>query len=181
MERTILRMGNINLYKKASLVKNLNDAAVQDTINKMLEILRKNGPSIGLAAPQINIPLQIVYFHIPKSPPNPRYKLTPEHDPEGVEPTILINPRIEPIDNKQVSDYETCLSLPGMAGIVERNYSIKYSWDSLEGPKSRIAHGFHARVIQHECDHLNGILYPMRIKDMRNFGYQEDIFSKKIQ
>lgn len=178
--KKILHMGNPSLYKRAEEIQDPSNPIIQETVKKMMETLEETGTFIGLAAPQIGIFLRIVVFRIPKDPPNPRYKLTPEYDPDGVPLTTLVNPKIEYLSDEKVVGFETCLSLPGMMGIVERYKSIRYTWQTPEGKQTRIAHGFHARVVQHECDHLDGILYPMRIKDIKNFGFIEEIQARNI-
>ncbi len=180
MKNNVLKMGSPFLYERAREIEDPSDPIIEETVDKILKTLEETGTFIGLAAPQIGIPLRLVLFRIPKEAPNPRYKLTPEYDPEGVPQTILINPKIEPIGNEKILGYETCLSLPGMMGIVERYKSIRYTWQTPEGEQTRVAHGFHARVVQHECDHLDGILYAMRIKDPKDLGYQEEMLAKGL-
>ena len=123
----------------------------------------------GLAAPQIGTGLQVVIFGVEH---NPRYP-----DAETVPYTILINPALVALDEEIEEDWEGCLSVPGMRGLVPRYKRLRYhGFDQYGQPIDRTVSGFHARVVQHECDHLLGILYPMRIRDMRNFGYTEELF-----
>jgi len=123
----------------------------------------------GLAAPQIGVPLRVVIFGVKH---NPRYP-----DAEDVPYTVLINPIIKPIGRKVEDGWEGCLSVPGMRGLVPRHLRIRYTGvDQYGNPIDREASDFHARVVQHECDHLDGILYPMRIDDLRNFGFTEELF-----
>ena len=123
----------------------------------------------GLAAPQIGVGLRVVIFGVEF---NPRY---PEAEP--VPHTVLVNPRIEPSGTTVEEGWEGCLSVPGMRGLVPRYRDVRYRGYAVDGrPIDRIASGFHARVVQHECDHLDGVLYPMRIRDLRNFGYAEELF-----
>jgi len=123
----------------------------------------------GLAAPQIGTGLQVVIFGVEH---NPRYP-----DAETVPYTILINPALVALDEEIEEDWEGCLSVPGMRGLVPRYKRLRYhGFDQYGQPVDRTVSGFHARVVQHECDHLMGILYPMRIRDMRNFGYTEELF-----
>jgi peptide deformylase len=123
----------------------------------------------GLAAPQIGVPLRVVVFGVKH---NPRYP-----DAEEVPYTVLINPVIRPIGRKMEDGWEGCLSVPGMRGIVPRHLKIRYTgFDPNGAPIDRKVSDFHARVVQHECDHLDGILYPMRIRDLRDFGFTEELF-----
>ena len=123
----------------------------------------------GLAAPQIGIGLRVVIFGV-KS--NPRYP-----DVEEVPDTVLINPVLEPLGAEQEEDWEGCLSVPGMRGSVPRYRRLRYAGFDEHGHRfERMVEGFHARVVQHECDHLEGILYPMRIRDFSKFGFNEALF-----
>lgn len=123
----------------------------------------------GLAAPQIGVGLQVVIFGIDA---NPRYP-----DAEAVPYTVLINPTLEPIGEEMEDGWEGCLSVPGMRGVVPRYKQLRYrGFDAHGATIDRTVSDFHARVVQHEADHLFGILYPMRIRDMRNFGYIEELF-----
>jgi peptide deformylase len=123
----------------------------------------------GLAAPQIGVPLRVVIFGVTS---NPRYP-----DAEEVPDTVLINPVITPIGEEMEEDWEGCLSVPGMRGVVPRFMRVRYrGFDESGMPIDRSVQGFHARVVQHECDHLDGILYPMRIRDMSRFGFVDVLF-----
>jgi peptide deformylase len=123
----------------------------------------------GLAAPQIGVDLQVVIFGVEA---NPRYP-----NAEPVPQTVLINPELEPIGEDMEEGWEGCLSVPGMRGLVPRYKRLRYrGLDQYGGPIERTVENFHARVVQHEVDHLLGILYPMRIEDMRNFGFTEELF-----
>lgn len=123
----------------------------------------------GLAAPQIGVSQQVVIFGVGR---NPRYPQA-----EEVPYTILINPQLEPVTQEMEEGWEGCLSVPGMRGLVPRYKRLRYrGFDQFGKPIDRTVGDFHARVVQHEVDHLNGILYPMRIKDLRNFGYDETLF-----
>jgi peptide deformylase len=123
----------------------------------------------GLAAPQIGVGLQVVIFGVEH---NPRYP-----DAEPVPYTVLVNPRLTMIGDDMEEGWEGCLSLPGMRGLVPRHKTVNYrGFDACGTSVERTATGFHARVVQHECDHLAGILYPMRIHDLRNFGFTEELF-----
>ena len=123
----------------------------------------------GLAAPQIGVQLQVAIFGVEA---NPRYP-----DAEPVPFTVLVNPRLTPVGKEVEEGWEGCLSVPGMRGLVPRYRQLRYQgYDARGTPIDRTVSGFHARVVQHECDHLAGILYPMRIKDLRNFGFTEELF-----
>ena len=127
----------------------------------------KNGA--GLAAPQIGVLQRVVIFGVDT---NPRYP-----DAEPVPFTVLVNPTITLLTREVESDWEGCLSVPGMRGVVPRYTMLRYTGFDEEGsPIERVAEGFHARVVQHECDHLDGILYPQRMTDMRTFGFTKELF-----
>jgi peptide deformylase len=162
----IARMGHPVLARKADPVADPTDPEIHYLISDMIETMQ-DAPGIGLAAPQVHVPKRVVVFYVPASRTD---------ETEGVGLTVLINPVIEPLTDAQNSDVEGCLSLPGMAGRVPRFSKIRYTallpnGDSL----SREAEGYHARVVQHECDHLDGILYPMRMADLSSFGYSEEL------
>jgi peptide deformylase len=124
----------------------------------------------GLAAPQVGVDLQVVIFGSAER--NPRYP-----DRPLVPPTVLVNPVIEPLGSEEEEDWEGCLSVPGLRGRVPRFSRIRYQgFDELGAPVDRVAEGFHARVVQHECDHLIGKLYPMRVRDFTQFGFTEVLF-----
>jgi len=136
-------------------------ADMEDTMNAL------NGA--GLAAPQIGVGLRVVIFGLSS---NPRYP-----DVEPVPRTVLINPLITPMDEELENGWEGCLSVPGMRGLVPRHLRLRYSGFDAEGNViERTVEGFHARVVQHECDHLDGVLYPMRIRDLRSFGFTDALF-----
>jgi peptide deformylase len=123
----------------------------------------------GLAAPQIGVPLRVVIFG---GAPSPRYP-----DAEVVPATVLINPLLQPVGEARVEDWEGCLSVPGMRGLVPRYQSLRYrGFDQSGIAIDRTVSDFHARVVQHEVDHLDGVLYPMRIADLRNFGFSDELF-----
>lgn len=166
--RNILRMGDPGLLKSAEPVQDIQAPAIQNIIQDMYDTMYEaNGA--GLAAPQIGVNLRIVIYEVLS---NPRY---PEAD--TVPRTTLINPTIEPINHEMETDWEGCLSVPGLRGQVSRYRSVKYSgFDEYGRPIKRQVEGFHARVVQHECDHLDGVLYPMRMDDLSQFGYQDVLF-----
>ncbi len=167
--RQVLKMGDPLLFQVAEPVREFNtprlDALIADMFDTMAAL---NGA--GLAAPQIGVSQRVVIFGVEA---NPRY---PEVEP--VPTTVLINPVIKILSDETEEGWEGCLSVPGMRGVVSRYIRLHYSgFDQRGQPIAREAVGFHARVVQHECDHLDGILYPMRIKDMRLFGYEDVLFS----
>ncbi len=162
-------MGHPLLLQKAAPVTEFNTPQLDALIADMFDTMAaQNGA--GLAAPQIDVSLRVVIFGVDK---NPRYP-----DAEPVPTTILINPEIEILGDETDEMWEGCLSVPGMRGLVERYTHLRYAGYDRQGERfEREAHGFHARVVQHECDHLDGILYPRRIKDLRLFGFTDELFS----
>ena len=167
--REILKMGNPRLLQIAEPVKAFDTPELHALINDMHETMAAvNGA--GLAAPQIGFNLQLVIFGGAQT--NPRYP-----DRPLVPKTVLINPVITPIGIDEEHDWEGCLSVPGLRGMVPRWAHICYTgFDEMGKPIDRIVDGFHARVVQHECDHLIGKLYPMRVRDFTQFGYTEVLF-----
>ncbi|MBI4357539.1 MAG: peptide deformylase [Gammaproteobacteria bacterium] len=163
--RTVLKMGCPSLYEVAKPVEKFNTPFLQTLIQDMFETMtHKNG--VGLAAPQIGVSLRIIIFGVEK---NARYP-----NAEEIPNTLLINPKVEVLDSEKVADWEGCLSVPGMRGLVERPSKICYQgYDELGRPMTRTVSGFHARVVLHEVDHIDGILYPLRLKDLRQFGFEE--------
>jgi peptide deformylase len=161
-------MGDPRLLRVAPPVREFGTPELQTLIADMFETMAAaNGA--GLAAPQIGVDLQLVIFGYTH---NVRY---PEAPP--VPPTVLINPVITPLDGQVVDGWEGCLSVPGLRGVVPRHARIRYSGFDPEGrPIEREADGFHARVVQHECDHLIGRLYPTRMTDLTKFGYTSVLF-----
>lgn len=166
--REVLKMGDPRLLQVADPVAEFGTDELRALITDMFDTMEAcNGA--GLAAPQIGFCRRVIVFGIEE---NPRYP-----DAEQVPVTILINPEIIIGSLEKESGWEGCLSVPGMRGKVERYASIRYRGFDPEGnPVDREAQGFHARVVQHECDHLDGVLYPSRISDMRNFGFEEVLF-----
>jgi len=167
--RDILKMGDVRLLRVAQPVTEFDTDLLHLLITDMLDTMRAaNGA--GLAAPQIGVDLQLVIFGGEDS--NPRYP-----DRPIVPPTVLINPTITPLSDEEVSDWEGCLSVPGLRGMVPRWAHIRYTgFDQYGDAIDRVVEGFHARVVQHECDHLWGKLYPMRIRDFTRFGFTEVLF-----
>ncbi len=177
----IARMGHPILQFPAKRVEKIDDA-IRGIIADMIHTLEDLESFAGLAAPQVHIPLRLMMFTVPKQTDNPKYDLTPEYDPEGVPLTVLINPIWKPLSDVKINGWEGCLSIPNMMGKVPRYQSIKYEGMTESGSMiERDVHGFHARVVQHECDHLDGILYPEKIRNMKHFGFQKEVlqFLKK--
>ena len=168
--RPILKMGDPLLLQEAQPVppKLISTPEIQDIIQDLFDTMHA-ASGAGLAAPQIGVPLQIVVFGFEKSQRYPNEAPVPQ--------TILINPIITPIGLSQENGWEGCLSVPGLRGLVPRFQEIRYQGLDESGQViDRTVSGFHARVVQHECDHLIGKLYPMRIEDMSQFGFTEVLF-----
>jgi peptide deformylase len=167
--REILKMGDARLLRTAMPVMEFDTDALHLLVTDLLDTMRAaNGA--GLAAPQIGVDLQVVIFG--SQARNPRYP-----DRPIVPPTVLVNPVITPLSEATEDDWEGCLSVPGMRGVVPRWTHIRYTgFDQYGDPIDRTVEGFHARVVQHECDHLWGKLYPMRMTDMSKFGFTEVLF-----
>ena len=166
--RPVLRMGDPRLLEPSRPVERFDTPELHALIADMEETMAALDGA-GLAAPQIGVGLQVVIFGVES---NPRYP-----DAEEVPRTVLINPRLERVDDEMEEGWEGCLSVPGMRGLVPRYKRLRYSgFDPFGRPIERVAEDFHARVVQHECDHLAGVLYPMRIRDLRNFGFTEELF-----
>ncbi len=165
MIREVLRMGDPRLLAKAQPVVNFAAPELHALLDDMLDTMRELDGA-GLAAPQIGVPLQVVIFGFEISA---RY---PEAVP--VPYTVLINPQLAPLSNEEVDGWEGCLSVPGLRGVVPRWNNLRYSgYDAAGKYFEREVDGFHARVVQHECDHLEGILYPMRVRDFAKFGFTD--------
>ena len=168
--KEILKMGDPRLLEKSKPIKDLNAIDLDQLIKDMIDTMQANDGA-GLAAPQIGINIQLVIFGFKK---NDRYP-----DAEEVPFTVLINPKITPLGDEIEDGWEGCLSVPGLRGIVPRYKNISYQGLDQYGKKiERKVDGFHARVVQHECDHLLGILYPMRIQDFTKFGFHEVLFTE---
>jgi peptide deformylase len=161
-------MGDPRLLQVSKRVERFDTPELHELLADMRDTMRAlNGA--GLAAPQIGVDLQVVIFGVDA---NPRYP-----DAEPVPWTVLVNPELEPIGADLEEGWEGCLSVPGMRGLVPRYKRLRYRGVDERGhPIERAVSDFHARVVQHEVDHLLGILYPMRIRDLRNFGYTEELF-----
>ena len=167
--REILKMGDPRLLRMAKKVQSLDTDELHLLVTDLLDTMRA-AHGAGLAAPQIGVDLQVVIFGSDER--NPRYP-----DRPLVPRTVLINPTITPLGQDEESDWEGCLSVPGLRGVVPRWARIRYTgWDAFGDPIDRTVDGFHARVVQHECDHLWGKLYPMRMRDFSQFGFTEILF-----
>ena len=166
--KPVLKMGEPRLLEVAQKVKKFSTPELDTLIQDMQETMEAlNGA--GLAAPQIGVGLQVVIFGVKR---NPRYP-----DAEEVPYTVLVNPELAPLTEETEEDWEGCLSVPGLRGMVPRFARLRYRGrDQYGRPIDRSVEGFHARVVQHECDHLQGILYPMRITDFRTFGFTDVLF-----
>lgn len=162
----IARMGHPTLMGIAEPISDPRAPSVHQLVADMIDTM-VDAPGIGLAAPQVHVPVRVVVFQVPGDR---------GEGGEGVPLTALINPEIEPIGDETEEGIEGCLSLPGMAGMVPRHTKIRYRATGLDGEVfERVAEGYHARVVQHECDHLDGILYPMRMTDLSTLGYAEEM------
>ena len=166
--KKVVKMGNAHLASPSRAIDDLQDPMLLTIIADMRDtMLAEDGA--GIAAPQIGHYVRIIMFGIEED--NSRY---PNRNP--IPFTVLINPEIKPLTDETESGWEGCLSVPGMRGLVPRYTKIEYSGLDVQGqPVSRVAEGFHARVVQHECDHLDGILYPFRIEDLRYFGFEDEL------
>jgi peptide deformylase len=166
--RPVLKMGDPVLLQVAEPVRKFDTPELRDLLVDMHDTMQSlNGA--GLAAPQIGVSQQVVIFGVGS---NPRYPQA-----EEVPYTVLINPQLEKVDEETEEGWEGCLSVPGMRGLVPRYKKLRYrGFDRYGKPIDRTVENFHARVVQHEVDHLLGILYPMRIKDLRQFGFSEALF-----
>jgi peptide deformylase len=165
----VLRLGDPRLRQVAKPVSNFNTPELDMLIEDMFDTMRAEDGA-GLAAPQIGIGLRVVIFGFDS---NPRYP-----DSSAVPKTILINPQITPLSEEQDNGWEGCLSVPGMRGVVSRYSHIRYTGFDAAGSAIEVeAEGFHARVVQHECDHLDGILYTQRLADPLKFGFTEELLA----
>jgi peptide deformylase len=168
MIREVLRMGDPRLLERSQEVAQFNTPAIDALLADMRDTMRKYDGA-GLAAPQIGVPLRVVIFGVER---NPRYP-----DAEPVPYTEIINPVLVPLSDDMEEGWEGCLSVPGLRGVVSRYTRIGYTGYDPKGARiEREVGGFHARVVQHECDHLDGILYPMRVRDFARFGYTDVLF-----
>ncbi len=168
----IARMGHPILKCRAAPIEDPTAPAVRQLAADMLETLQ-DAEGAGLAAPQVHVPLRLVLFHVPAE------RAAAEGDDAatgGQALTVLVNPEVEALDDALVDGLEACLSVPGLAGIVPRHRRIRYRWLDLDGASHEAeAEGFHARVVQHECDHLDGVLYPMRMRDLSTLTFTTEL------
>jgi peptide deformylase len=170
--RPILRLGHPLLRQVAAPVRQFDTSSLRELVDDLLDTMRAN-EGAGLAAIQIGVLQRVVVFALEH---NPRYP-----DAEPVPLTVLVNPEIEYLDDERESGWEGCLSVPGLRGLVPRYRRLRYrGHDELGRPIDRTVSGFHARVVQHECDHLDGILYPQRIEDMTSFGFQDELVASGV-
>jgi peptide deformylase len=170
--KPVLRMGHPLLLEQAREVEQFNTPALYQLIEDMQDTMAAEH-GVGLAAPQIGVSLRVVIFGFQA---NQRY---PEAPP--VPYTVLINPVLTALDSETEEDWEGCLSVPGLRGLVPRYTRLRYQGLDPQGQTiDRTVSGFHARVVQHECDHLDGLLYPMRITDLRRFGFSEELFPDSV-
>lgn len=166
-ERPVLRYGNPLLHQVSREVSDFSPAVLGPLLDDLWATMEARG-GVGIAAPQIGEFVRVVVFGLEHSE---RYPEAP-----AIARTVLINPVIEPLDEARVAGWEGCLSVPGMRGLVPRHVRIRYRGrDQTGAPFAREVDGFHARVVQHECDHLDGILYPMRIEDLTQFGFEDEL------
>ncbi len=164
----IARMGHPVLRQPAEEVSDPTSAEIRALANDMLETMI-DAPGVGLAAPQVHVPLRLVIFRVP---------LTEVENMAGGEAplTVLINPVLEPLGEEMEENWEGCLSLPGLRGLVPRHSQLRYHGVGLDGEIiDRTVDGFHARVVQHECDHLDGILYPQRMRDLTGLIFESEM------
>jgi peptide deformylase len=168
MIRQVLRMGDPRLWEVSRPIEAFGTAALADLLTDMRDTMAHlNGA--GLAAPQIGVQLRVVIFGVQSNPRYPGIEEVPD--------TVLINPVLTPLSAELEEGWEGCLSVPGMRGWVPRFQKLKYSGFDEQGRRfEREVEGFHARVVQHEVDHLDGVLYPMRIRDFTRFGFNEALF-----
>ncbi len=167
--QTILKMGDERLLRMSEPVREFDTPELHALIQDLRDTMQA-AHGAGIAAPQIGVNLQVVIFGSGQI--NPRY---PQYEP--IPPTVLINPTITVLDPTEDEGWEGCLSVPGMRGVVPRPRQVRYQGFDEKGQAiDRVVEGFHARVVQHECDHLWGKLYPMRVRDFTRFGYLEVLF-----
>jgi peptide deformylase len=166
--RPVLRMGDPRLLEVSRPVERFDTAELRELLTDMQDTMHAlNGA--GLAAPQIGVPLRVVIFGMQS---NPRYP-----DAEPVPFTVLVNPVLNTLGDELEEGWEGCLSVPGMRGLVPRYKRLRYrGFDASGHAIDRTVDDFHARVVQHECDHLDGVLFPMRVRDLRDFGFTEELF-----
>ena len=162
----IARMGHPVLIGRAEPVPDPGAAEIRRLAADMIETMRDAG-GVGLAAPQVHLPLRMFVFHLPRAR---------AADAEPIAPMVVINPEIVPLDEEIELGWEGCLSIPGLRAVVPRHANIVYRGVDLEGAPIEVrASGYHGRIVQHETDHLDGVLYPMRVTDFRLFGFDDEL------
>lgn len=165
-------MGDPRLLVASEPVTQFDTPELHQLIADMFETMAA-ADGAGLAAPQIGVALRVVIFGFEH---NPRYPEAP-----AVPMTVLINPELEPLGDEMQEGWEGCLSVPGLRGVVPRYARLRYAGYDVKGQRfERVVEGFHAKVVQHECDHLDGLLYPMRVKDFSRFGYTDVLFPSQV-
>lgn len=177
---TPLKMGNPILLKTSLAIKeeDILSEETQEIIENLLHTIKSIDGRVGLAAPQVGILKRIIVYRVPKKLVNDRYKNIHSSEEEDIPWSVLINPKITYYDNSNCFGWEGCVSIPGILGEIPRSNIIKYEgYDENCRHISRTASGFHSRLIQHEIDHLDGILFPMKMTKMSNFGFEEEIKS----
>ncbi len=168
MIRAILRMGDPRLLQRAQPVRAFGTPELRALVQDLFDTMHAAGGA-GLAAPQIGVPLRVVIFGFERIDRYP--------DAPPVAQTVLVNPVLDILTDEVEDGWEGCLSVPGLRGVVPRHRRLRYTGFDADGaPIDREVEGFHARVVQHECDHLDGILYPMRVRDFTRFGFTEVLF-----
>lgn len=166
--RTVIRMGHPVLRRVAEPVARFDTPELHALVEDLWDTMHASG-GIGIAAPQIAVARRVVVFGLGE-----RGDRSGCARPTPIPPTVLVNPVIEPLDDTMEDGWEACLSVPGLRGVVPRHTRIRYGGFDASGRRvEREAEGYHARVVQHECDHLDGVLYPARIRDMSTFGFDE--------
>ncbi len=172
----IARMGHPVLARKAEPVAEPTNPEVRRLAADMVETM-EDAQGTGLAAPQVHVPLRMVVFFVEGSRARAEDGAGDELEADGAVPlTVMINPEIEPLDERRAEGWEACLSVPELAGRVPRWHRIRYRFTDLKGERhERIAEGFHARVVQHECDHLDGVLYPQRMTDLKSLVFSSEM------
>lgn len=165
----IARMGHPALRRRAAEVADPGAPEIRRLVHDMIETMT-DAQGLGLAAPQVHAPRRVVVFHAPDASGDEE-----PGDPAERTPTVLINPEVEPLSDEMAYGWEGCLSVPGLRGEVPRHVSIRYRGLAPDGGAiDRVARGLHARVVQHECDHLDGILYPMRMTDLSRLVFESE-------
>jgi peptide deformylase len=171
----IARMGHPVLRRVADPVEDPTAPEIRQLVLDMIDTMA-DADGVGLAAPQVHVPLQLVIFQVPEKRLAEGQALDPSDSEESGKIQVLINPVLEPIGDERESGWEGCLSVPGLRGVVPRWKRLRYTAVGIDGePIVREVEGFHARVVQHECDHLTGTLYPMRMPDLSLLGFESEM------